>query len=372
MFTREILDKRKLRVNVIAPRPQELELDEYKPPVPANQLAEFGFDCYMLDAIDGPPALLAAMCSKAGIHTIPVSQSATVQQQAIRDSGKFKRYATSTTAFQISYSKYSGESLDTATPLRQATIFTSSVDHEARARLISEMDDLRSNQEENERKIRELTAEENGLRKIHQEFTTKRDALNETRKGLVVSLRRIEKLRIDLDSTTRDLERRLREPSSEEEEEKINKALRVKSAKRCKLTLEYLELAKECHRLFSRVTLTTLSRVQAHAELQAVEVECAEKARQLRDMEDRYTEGKRISNSTCRTLQTGFSNSHIALCKLRSILANQQYEKVRGEAKELLDTAKEQYSQLDPILIPEFKEVESESIALCYGLYHDF
>lgn len=295
-------------MNVIAPRPQELELDEYKPPVPSNRLAEFGFDCYMLDAIDGPPALLAAMCSKAGVHAIPVSQSATVQQQAIRDSGKFKRYATSTTAFQISYSKYSGESLDTATPLKAASVFTLSVDHEARARLIAEMDDLRSNQEENERNIRELTAEENDLRKIHQEFLTERDALNETRKGLVASLKRVEKLKIDLDAMTRDLERRLREPSSEEEEEKINKALRIKSAKRCKLTLEYLELAKECHRLFSRITLTTLNRVQAHAELQAMEVECAEKARQLKDMEDRYTEGKRTANNICYVRQEGWSS----------------------------------------------------------------
>lgn len=128
----------------------------------------------MLEAIDGPPALLAAMCSKAGIHAIPVSGNTTVNQQAIRESGKFKRYATSTTAFQISYSKYSGESLDTATQLRPANIFTSSVDHEARARLISEMDILRSHQEENERKIRELTGEENTLRKAFQEFMTKK------------------------------------------------------------------------------------------------------------------------------------------------------------------------------------------------------
>lgn len=36
---------------------------------------------------------------------------------------------------------------------------------------------------------------------------------------------------------------------------------------------------------------------------------------------------------------------------------NQQYETVRVEAKTLLDSAKEQYSQLDPALVPEFKEV---------------
>ncbi|KAG0052724.1 Structural maintenance of chromosomes protein 5 [Gryganskiella cystojenkinii] len=327
VFTREVLDKRKLRVNVIAPRPQELELDQYKPPVPSSQLGEYGFDCYMLDVIDGPPALLAAMCSKAGIHSIPVSRSPTVQQQAIRDSGKFKRYATSTTAFQISYSRYSGESIDTATQLRPAQMFTSSVDHEARSRLISEIDQQRSTLEGHESKIRDLTAEERNLRKTYSDFTAKRDVLVEARKTLIAELKRTEKLTVELDSFKRELERRLQEPSSEEEEDKINKALRAKSVKRCKLVLEYLELAKECQRLFSKVTLATLARVQAHAELQATDEECKAKARQLKEMEDRYTD------------------------------VNQQYETIRAEAKVLLDNAKDQYSQLDPVLIPEFKEL---------------
>lgn len=43
------------------------------------------------------------------------------------------------------------------------------------------------------------------------------------------------------------------------------------------------------------------------------------------------------------------------------IVVNLQYERVRGEAKELLDTAKEQYSQLDPALVPEFQEVNTRS-----------
>lgn len=83
----------------------------------------------------------------------------------------------------------------------------------------------------------------------------------------------------------------MREPSSEEAEEEIKGKLRAKSAKRCQLTLEYLEQAKNCQRLFSQLTLATLDRVQVHTQLQAVQAECAEKARELKEMEDRYAEG---------------------------------------------------------------------------------
>ena len=40
-------------------------------------------------------------------------------------------------------------------------------------------------------------------------------------------------------------------------------------------------------------------------------------------------------------------------------IVNEQYEAVRAKAKDLLDNAKEQYNQLDPVLVTEFKEVDS-------------
>ncbi|KAI8597989.1 hypothetical protein EDD21DRAFT_310024, partial [Dissophora ornata] len=318
ILTRELLDKKKLRVNIIAPRPQELNLDNYSAPVPSSQLKQLGFNCYMLDAMDGPPALLAAMCSKASIHAIPVAENSSVDFQAIRESRKFKRYATSTTIYSVSYSRHTGEALDTATQLRPAQIFTASVDHEERARLIREVDKMRSTLEQNESQIRELTAEENSLRKVHQEYLSKRDTLNTARRELIMSLKRQEKQRIDLETQKKDLKRRLDEPSSEEEEEKIRQTLQRMAARRCKLTLDYLKLAKESQEQFSQLTITTLNRLQAYAELQATETECREKVRQLKDMEDRYAADR---------------------------------------AKTLLDQAKEEYNTLPQEDVQEFQDL---------------
>ncbi|KAG0363943.1 Structural maintenance of chromosomes protein 5, partial [Gamsiella multidivaricata] len=199
IFTRELLDKRRLRVNVIAPSPKELDLDNYSPPVPPNQLSRYGFTCYMLDAIDGPPALMATMCSKGGIHMIPVADTPNLDFQAIRESRKFKRYANSTTVYSVTYSKHTGEAMDTATQLRPAQIFTASVDHEERAQLIREVDQMRSTLEQNEGKVRNMSGEENGLRQAYQELQSKKNSLSDRRKELVMMIKQKEKNKIELE-----------------------------------------------------------------------------------------------------------------------------------------------------------------------------
>ncbi|KAF9356085.1 Structural maintenance of chromosomes protein 5 [Mortierella sp. NVP85] len=325
IFTREVLDKKKLRVNIIAPRPQELDLENYAPPVPSAQLREFGFSCYMLDAIDGPPELLAAMCSKAGLHAIPIADSPTVDFQAIRDSKRFKRYATSTTSYIVSYSRHTGEAMDTAAQLRPAQVFTASVDQEERARLIREVDGMRSELEQNESRIRDLTANENAQRKTHQGYLDKRDSLKRARQDVLATLSDKQRKLVSLERYKSELERKLNEPSSEEEEEKIRQALRKMASRRCKLTWEYLQLAKESQKFFSNLTLATLNRLQAQAELQAQEALCTEKAKLLKEMENNYT------------------------------AANDQYDRIKVHAKELLDRAKEEYNTLQPEDITDFQ-----------------
>ncbi|KAF9166857.1 Structural maintenance of chromosomes protein 5 [Mortierella sp. AD011] len=326
-ITRELLDKKKLRVNIIAPTARDLDLDNHNSPVPRNQLRNFGLDCYMLDAIDGPPALLATLCAKCGINSIPVSENNNVDFKAIRQSRKFKRFATQTTMYSISFSKYTDELMETSTQLRQPQFFTASVDHDERARLIQSVDDLRSALEKSEDQIRKYTAEENSLRKEHQGYISRRDTINNARKELIITLKQHEKRKIELDNLKRELVRKQQEPSSEEEEEKIRDSLRKIASKRCKLALEYLELAKECQRLFSKLTIATLNQLQAHSELQAVRSECQERARQLKDMEDQYA------------------------------AANEEYDEVKARAKSILDSAKEEYNTLQPEDVPEFQEV---------------
>ncbi|KAF9209114.1 Structural maintenance of chromosomes protein 5 [Haplosporangium sp. Z 27] len=324
-ITSELLDKKKLRVNIIAPTPKELDLDNHTSPLSTSDLRRFGFDCYMLDSIDGPPALLAALCAKSNIHAIAVSEGSNLDSKSIRESRQFRRYATLTTMYTISYSRFTQEAMEQSSQLRPAQLLTASIDHDERNRLIQAVDEMRSKLETSERQIREYTAEENALRKEHQEFVSKKDLILNERKDLLLAQKRHEKLKIDLDSYKRELARKEAEPSTEEGEEKIRTALRKIASKRCKLTLEYLELAKESQKHFSKLTIATLKRLQAHSELQVIETQCSEKARELKEMEDRYAD------------------------------ANERYDEVKARAKMILDKAKEEYNTLQSEDIPEFQ-----------------
>ncbi|KAG0036191.1 Structural maintenance of chromosomes protein 5 [Podila clonocystis] len=327
ILTREVLDKLKLRVNIIAPRPSELDLGSYRPPASKEDLHQLGFECFVLDAVDGPAPLLAALCSKASVHAVPVSESQNLNLRAVRESRLFRKFSTLQDAYTVSYSKYSGEPIQTSTSLRRARLLTASVDQQERDRLIREVDTLQSVQQESEDKVRRLTAEENDYRRQYQESLEQKDSVANKRKDLMQQLKKIEKQRIELDQLRSDLAKKEREPSSEEQEGRIHDQLQAQATKRCRLALEYVELAKESSRHFSMLMVATLIRLQVHAELQTTEGQSHEKERQLKEIETQSAE------------------------------VNKQYEEVKIRAKEMLDKAKEEFNTLDPEDVPEFHEV---------------
>ncbi|KAG0086782.1 Structural maintenance of chromosomes protein 5 [Podila epicladia] len=327
ILTRELLDKLKLRVNIIAPRPSELDLGSYRPPASKEDLHKLGFECFVLDAVDGPAPLLAALCSKTSIHAVPVSESHNLNLRAVRESRLFRKFSTLQDAYTVSHSKYSGEPIQTSTSLRRARLLTASVDQQERDRLIREVDNLQSFQKESEDKVRRLTAEENDYRRQYQESLGQKDSISNQRKDLMQQHKKIEKQRIELDQLRSDLAKKEREPSSEEQEGRIRDQLQTQATKRCRLALEYVELAKESSRHFSMLTAATLVRLQVHAELQTAEAQSHEKERQLKEMEAQNFE------------------------------VNKQYEEVKIRAKEMLDKAKEEFNTLDPEDVPEFHEV---------------
>lgn len=294
ILTREVLDKLKLRVNIVAPRPSELDLQSYRPPASKEDLRLLGFECFVLDAVDGPAPLLAALCSKASIHAVPVSESQSLDLKAVRESRLFRKFSTLQDAYTVSYSKYSGEPIQTSTSLRRARLLTASVDQQERDRLIREVDNLQSVQKESEDKIRRLTAEENDYRRQYQESLEQKDSVGNQRKDLMQQLKKIEKQRIELEQLRSDLAKKEREPSSEEQEVKIRDQLQTQATKRCRLALEYVELAKESSRYFSMLTVATLIRLQVHAELQTAETQSHEKERHLKEMEAQSAEGMNI------------------------------------------------------------------------------
>ncbi|KAG0216880.1 Structural maintenance of chromosomes protein 5 [Mortierella sp. NVP41] len=325
IFTAEVLDKMGKRITVIAPEERSLDLEQYRSPLRQDELEKWGFSSYIIDALEGPAPILAVLCSKVQAHLIPVTDRNDLDFKAIRESGVFRKYATLNNVFQINTSKYTKEIMETSSHIRQANILTAAFDQVQHDTLVTQVGEQRGSLLDREANIKELTAEENRLRKTHVEFTEKQGALRRKKDDLSNTLRKIAKQRLDLENSQKELERKEREPSTEAEEERIRQALRKLSSDRCKLALEYLELAKLNQQLVSRVTFATLNRMQAHEFVRTMQAECEEAASELQRAENLYTE------------------------------ANEKYEAVKEEAKVLLEKAKAEYATLQTEDIDEFQ-----------------
>ncbi|XP_063591742.1 structural maintenance of chromosomes protein 5-like [Penaeus indicus] len=71
---KELMDKQKLRVNVVHSSPADMA--QFQPKIPIENLKEFGFLNYMIDVINAPPAILSYLCRTYSIYRIPIAEKA--------------------------------------------------------------------------------------------------------------------------------------------------------------------------------------------------------------------------------------------------------------------------------------------------------
>lgn len=104
LFTHELIDKRRWRLNVV-----ELESNNtsYAPPIPPEELPAFGFDAYALDCVDAPPEVLKYLCSASNLHAIPLAfHAGNVKPQDMERRRAIRRYIAGDTIFTTTYSSY--------------------------------------------------------------------------------------------------------------------------------------------------------------------------------------------------------------------------------------------------------------------------
>ncbi|KAG0236867.1 Structural maintenance of chromosomes protein 5 [Actinomortierella wolfii] len=324
-ITRELLDKQRLRVDVIAPVARDLDIDNFKPPVPHHQIERFGFECYALEAVEGPPTLLAALCSKTQLHQVPITGRNNLDFEGIARSRQFKRYLTSSALYVITYSKYTKEALDTKRTLRPARVLTTSVDHDLRNRLVHEIDEIRSKLEAAEKSVQQLQKEDGPWRIKFDVLETERRRLEEQRRELVDANKKTAQNKLTLDRLNDSLRSKENEMSSEEEELQIREQMKERTLKRTQLVIEHHTIAKELSSLFSQLTRYTLARLQAHAMVQAIKAECNEHAREMKEAKEHYQD------------------------------LDKQYDDIKKKAKDILDRAKADYNALEADEATEFQ-----------------
>ncbi|KAJ3330715.1 Structural maintenance of chromosomes protein 5 [Blyttiomyces sp. JEL0837] len=71
-LTDQFYEKMRIRCNVVY---LEKDLDEFRRPLPREEIQRLGFDGYLIEFLSGPRELLAAACQMAQLHEVPVTNN---------------------------------------------------------------------------------------------------------------------------------------------------------------------------------------------------------------------------------------------------------------------------------------------------------
>uniref|UniRef100_A0A023EZ20 Structural maintenance of chromosomes protein 5 n=1 Tax=Triatoma infestans TaxID=30076 RepID=A0A023EZ20_TRIIF len=150
-------DKQRLKINVLNSAPPDKDLrDLYPPPVPLSDIKKYGFHNYLIDLVEGPPAVLNYLCSQIGFHKIPVGSDAVLNyKDEIPKS--IKLFFSKNKFVQSRTSYYSGERLQTIMELDEPRFLEYSVDHDLIKKLTLQKENHLRDQIEGEQKEAKIT-----------------------------------------------------------------------------------------------------------------------------------------------------------------------------------------------------------------------
>ncbi|KAJ1662845.1 Structural maintenance of chromosomes protein 5 [Coemansia sp. RSA 1646] len=269
VFTRQVNDKQKLRVDVVS---YHKDLDEFHPPQPREVLHKLGFDGYVLDFIEAPRKVLAALCNRDKIHEIPVARGP-VNHELIESKMLFKEYIADGTRFTITRGRY-GSRAATVTTSRvraQARILSSGETDEVRAtreRLHDEISMFRDQLRSNEEKMKLLSRKDKNARDKHRNADAREKELKEERKRLAEQIGKwqrnqihVETKRAQLDTMVADEQRETRgggQSQTARDRKRIEQAIRQNSIDRADSVCEMAAAVGKQGELVHQLTVVSL------------------------------------------------------------------------------------------------------------------
>ncbi|CCD22998.1 DNA repair ATPase SMC5 NDAI_0A08450 [Naumovozyma dairenensis CBS 421] len=212
-FSDDIL--KRFRVNL-----RELEDIDLTPPVPRNQLQEFGFEGYLSDFLTGDKNVIKMLCQINKLHTIPVSRRELTPSQLERlllpdQNGRimFSKIIHGRRQLTIRQSNYTKQtsSIDSNIYSNTRNYQSSVMSDEQKDRINKEIDEFKTLIKERQSKFETLSNErselEHQLRQIQNEtakVTQKGQELNQQRERYTMTQTTIQTLETKLDELKRD------------------------------------------------------------------------------------------------------------------------------------------------------------------------
>ncbi|KAJ2711786.1 Structural maintenance of chromosomes protein 5, partial [Coemansia spiralis] len=163
-----------------------------------------GFDGYVLDFVEAPAPVLAALCARDSLHEVPLALGA-VDNEQIERQGRFKEYLAAGTRFAVSRGRYGSKaaSVMTSQVRRQARLLSQGESDEvsaARQRLRDEIDGLRDRAAENEAQMKRLSMREQKMRNAHRDLEARDEELRQERQRISKAVSQWERAKVHIET----------------------------------------------------------------------------------------------------------------------------------------------------------------------------
>ncbi|XP_045610449.2 structural maintenance of chromosomes protein 5 isoform X1 [Procambarus clarkii] len=103
---KETMDKHRPKISVNIVHSTAANLDQYQPRLSIENIRQYGFEKYMLECIDAPPAILTYLCRNYQIHRIPIGGEMVDEAKLPMD---FNIYYSGDNRINKNRSRYDGE-----------------------------------------------------------------------------------------------------------------------------------------------------------------------------------------------------------------------------------------------------------------------
>ncbi|KAL1923202.1 uncharacterized protein VTP21DRAFT_9578 [Calcarisporiella thermophila] len=320
-FTRELIDKRKMRLNVVAF--PDRTMADYRPPVPVEEITKLGLENYLISYVEAPPPVLVTLCEQKRLHAIPISPNEKVDHRLIAQNSQLNQYIAADEFFSIKFSRYGNKTPSTiSSEVRAGRFLVDSVDMDVIRQVEQEIDDLRTQLTTNEGRIRNLKAKENELRVQDKELRARKDALSARKREIQKKVQEFEALKLRLESLKTNLQQEESSPERyRREEEKVRQIIHRLAVKRSKMILELEQMLKDSADLSHRRNIADLHSIQLESDLNALDALFHRHNSALHDANRRFLEASKA-----------FSEAKAHAMKLLEV-ANAQVKNLDEETK---------------------------------------
>ncbi|KAK3721811.1 Structural maintenance of chromosomes protein 5 [Vermiconidia calcicola] len=289
-----------LRLSDVNIRSSLQPLNSFRASVSPEELQRYGLECYMVDLIEGPEAVLAMLCDNSNLHqTAYASREISEQQFTALQRSPISSWVTPTQSYRISRRREYGEHATSTRVqgLKPARFFTDMpVDHQREQELEEKIREAKGEIAELVESRTALIAEGNELKEKRQQLSEEKKEIEDDKTNKQKAMSEFNGLPVKEERARAKLEQAKEQlRGSKERLQEIIERGDAFTTSKGQLVLDYANSVEALRNLHVQLFEVEILRIEAKSDQEQLKAQHAEEVRLLQERENEVAELERTS-----------------------------------------------------------------------------